>query len=342
MAEPFNVTSYAAYLLKRWRFIAVACASAGAIALIGSLLMPERFTASVNVVIEPADPRSANVISPMYLESLRMYETFASSDAAFEKALQRFHIQSSSSLESQKKKILEVSKLRDTRILRISATLPDAHQALEFAQYLADQTIQLNQSVTTEVRKNSLQAAEDESARAAKATQTVEIEWSAFKERGSIDALQDELVGLSDLKSHIRREAVTTAAEAPGGASSKAALLSKQADKLDQEFDRKSAHLAAIIARRDALQEKMDTVRRIQEGTEIKLRELRAAAGLQGDYLRIIDNGVVPTKPSSPKTLLNVEAAVLLALVASVVFLSFAFTSERRNSRSTEPFRLHA
>lgn len=357
MPEPFDFSQYAAYLRQRWKFFALACGSAVCIALLGSLLLPKKYTATVSIVIEPGSSRSANVVSPVYLESLKMYETFASSDVAFERALDQFHLRGPESppVETLKKAILQVTKVRDTRILLISATLADPRKALEFAQYIAGETVRLNQSVTGEVSRDSFAAAERESSAARETLDRAEADWARFPESGSIDALQEELASLADLKERTQRDLMAANVEvaglkpfsAPGSreisaAEAKAAFLAKQASSVDQEFAQKNSYLSRLMSRRDLLQSRVESARKIYENTEVRLREQRSAAGLDGDRLMIIDSGTVPSRPSSPKIVRNTEAALLLAFIASLIFLSISFTSARRGREAAERYRLHA
>jgi uncharacterized protein involved in exopolysaccharide biosynthesis len=56
-------------------------------------------------------------------------------------------------------------------------------------------------------------------------------------------------------------------------------------------------------------------------GVEARLRESRAAAGSRGERLNIIDPGIVPERPSSPNTALNVGAAAFAAFVLAALFI---------------------
>lgn len=359
MSEPFDAYEYAAYLRARWRFFAIACGCAAALALLIGLLLPKQYTATVNIVIEPAGgSRSASVVSPVYLESLRTYETFASSGVTFERAVDRFHVRQSfpdASMESLQRKILEVTKLRDTRILQIAATLPDPRQALAFAQYIAEQTILLNQSLTADLEGDSMAAAAKELAAAKSARDRAEAEWAAFSQSGSIDTMQYEMSSLVDLKSRLNRQMMSANVDAAalrsrsGGsrndlaeAEAKAALLEKQYAAVEHEFERKNAQVSRAVSRRDLLQDNLDSSRKLYEGAETKAQEIRGAAGLEAERLKIVDPGAVPSRPSSPKILRNVEAALLLALIASAIYLSFAYTANRRNGQPAAPIRLRA
>src|SRR6266849_2268753 len=149
MQDSFDGHQYIAFLRGRWRFIATACGVAVVLSLVVSLLLSKRYTAVASIVIEAPpghDPRGATAVSPIYLESLKTYEVFASSDTLFARALDRFHLQppGSPSLESLKKSVLKVSKLRETKVLQISATWPDPKQAQALVQYLAEETASLS------------------------------------------------------------------------------------------------------------------------------------------------------------------------------------------------------
>ena len=89
MAEPFEIFRYMSYLRLRWEWIVVSAAVAVALAA-GHVTLPKQYTATARILIEPpagTDLRSAMAVSPIYLESLKTYEHFASSDSLFQKAL---------------------------------------------------------------------------------------------------------------------------------------------------------------------------------------------------------------------------------------------------------------
>ena len=93
MPDTFDGYGYIRHLRARWRLPAVALFVALAASLTISLLLPTKYTATVSLVIEPPagiDPRVATAVSPIYLESLRTYEHFASSDQLFAQAVDRF------------------------------------------------------------------------------------------------------------------------------------------------------------------------------------------------------------------------------------------------------------
>jgi uncharacterized protein involved in exopolysaccharide biosynthesis len=63
---------------------------------------------------------------------------------------------------------------------------------------------------------------------------------------------------------------------------------------------------------------------------DTRLREARGEAGFRGERLKIVDPGIVPERPSSPNTPLNVAAAMLLGLVLPIVFLTLRMSYQER------------
>ncbi len=95
MPDPFEAWQYLAHFRSRWRLVAAVVAAALATSLLVSLVLPKKYTARALLVIEPpagSDPRAATAISPIYLESLKTYEHFASSDHLFFQAVEKFQL----------------------------------------------------------------------------------------------------------------------------------------------------------------------------------------------------------------------------------------------------------
>src|SRR4029077_18088281 len=105
-----------------------------------------QYTAVATLLIEaPAtsDARANAGVSPVYLESLKSYEEFASGDSLFLKACQKFDLLAGPNppaVEALKRSVLRVEKLKDTKVLQIRVTLRDPRKAQAVAQYLAEET----------------------------------------------------------------------------------------------------------------------------------------------------------------------------------------------------------
>src|ERR1700733_6588843 len=145
MHQSFDIFEYVDFLRSRWKFLGLACGVAIVAALATGFLLPKRYTATATILIDPpagGDPRIATAVSTVYLESLKTYELLAANDQLFVRAVSQFHLrdQDASPIESLKRRVLKVDKLRDTRALQISVTLPDPKTAQGVAQFTAERT----------------------------------------------------------------------------------------------------------------------------------------------------------------------------------------------------------
>jgi uncharacterized protein involved in exopolysaccharide biosynthesis len=358
MQDSFDAFRYVEFLRNRWRFIAVACAAAVTIALLASLLLPVRYTATASIVIEPPggnDPRTATAVSPVYLESLKGYEQFAASDSLFVRALQRFHVSyEGSSIESLKRSVLKVTKLRDTKILQISVTLPDPKQAHEFAQFLAEETVNLSRNVARDADQAATTTAHGQFDSATAALAKARDELQRYATAEPIEASQTDLDSLLDLKSSVekqllearageaeytaRGQSLTSAANTPDALAERAFVekelsatrarivaLDRQFKDLTREADRKRADLARRTARREQLDADLKTAQTAYDSAASRIRDLGLAAGFRGENLQIIDPGIIPQRPSFPNIPLNIFIALMAALVMAILYLSLLF-----------------
>jgi succinoglycan biosynthesis transport protein ExoP len=337
--ESFDAHQYFAHLRKRARFISIVCVGAGALALIVSLLLPKEYTAIASVVIDPPagnDPRTSITVSPVYLESLRAYELFASSDTLFLRALEKFHLRDSRPLEAAKRRILKVTKVKDTKILQIEATLPDPRQAQALAQFLAEETVSLNRSSNVENDNDLLADAQNRAADAHKKLEQEQAAWHDFSLRQPYETMRADLEAITDSRDRLQRDLLDARADLaevsarPSDtrlASSKARLtsLESQDAELSRQIQIKGTQLAERSARADEFQQRLHAAQANFDAAELRLRELRASAGLRGERLRVMDPGVIPERPSFPNVGLNVLLAIAIALTACVAYLTLTF-----------------
>lgn len=350
MYDSFDAFEYIDYLKKRWRVVAVACGAAFLLALSVSLLLTKRYTATASVIIEPpgaSDPRYGTAVSAVYLESLKTYESFASSDSLFARAVEQFHLQDAAHprpVESLKRRILKVSKPRDTKIMEISVTLADPKVAQKVAQFVADQTVAMNLGENQASDNAFVEQAQQQLTDAAKRLEKDQKAWADLTSREPVASLQSEIDAAVDLQAKLRQQLVDAQADAAEyrqssgefareqlqASQSRAGLLEKQIADVTREIQQKSTTLATRNAQRDALQAEIKVASSVYESDTARVRELRAASGSHNEQLRVIDPGIVPELPSSPNISLNVIAALVLALVGSFVYLSASFAYRRR------------
>jgi uncharacterized protein involved in exopolysaccharide biosynthesis len=365
LRDSFDAFDYLNYLQRHWLVIAAAVVVALLVALSVSLLLPKRYTATVSILIEPPgsnDVRTATAVSPVYLESLRSYERFASSDSLFAQAVQRFQLQDAQgrpAIESLKRRVLKVSKIRDTRILEMSATLEDPKLAHELIEYLAQQTVELSRSENVasdsemiQESRNQFAAAQArlESARQAAVTdaklekpETLSGKVAALLElqvdvRRQLLGAQTEAAGYQDREQSAKAQEADFARQERAAAQARAAVLEKRAGEVDRALATESALLSRRTAREQEIDSELKSAQAAFEAASARVRDLESAAGNRGERLRIVDPGIIPQRPSSPDVPLNVTVGVVLALTASIIYLSLRFAfREREGPRLQTP-----
>ncbi|MFN7997186.1 MAG: hypothetical protein U0Q18_26460 [Bryobacteraceae bacterium] len=345
MPESVDAYRYLSFLGSRWRFIAVSCGIATGLALSISLVLPKKYTATCRILVEPpagADVRGAMAVSPIYLESLKTYEHFASSDSLFVQALDQFQLRQrfpERPVEAWKAGILRVSMVRDTKILEIKVTLPDPKTAHALALYIGEETVKLSHSVSLEADRDLMGGIEKEEAGARAQVQQSEAAWSRMLAQQPMERLQQDIQSGGELKASLQRQflrAEMDGAPPNDGSSTRneAAQLKKQIAEIDRDLAAKEELLSRRLAERDRLDAERTASRTAYSAVETRLRQTRSDLGSRGERLRIIDPGIVPEKHSSPNVPLNVFAAILLGIIAPVVYLTLAMSFQGQRSQA--------
>ncbi|MGO9230015.1 MAG: hypothetical protein ACLQKA_12520 [Bryobacteraceae bacterium] len=359
MTDTADAFRYVGYIKLRWRLVATSCAIAMSVALVATLLMPRQYTATARIVIDPpagADVRAAMSLSPIYLESLRTYERFATAGGLFQKAVDRFGLRKllgNRPIESLQKSVLRVEIVRNTRILEISVTLPDPKRAQALAQFLAEETVGMNRAVVTEGARDLVEAIAQEERRARARLHETDAAWSHALADEPLDALQSDLAVAADLGSNLQQEIANAELEIAESAerarqvpasigphASRARLQELQRQLL--ALDRQEAEQQKLLAKRLADRDKIGSERNSAEvaltAMEQRLGEARGESGYRGERLSIIDPAIVPERPSSPNLPLNLAAALLLGLLFPIVYLTLAmsYQDQRAGQRRGE------
>jgi capsular polysaccharide biosynthesis protein len=353
---------FAGYLWRSRTMVAIACASALAVAGVVSLLLPGRYTATASILIEPPggnDPRAATAVSTVYLESLKTYERLASSDTLFEQALNDLHIRQrypGVSTDLLKRRILEVSKPTSTTILDISATVSDAKSAQALAQYIAERTVDLHESLDRQSDEDLSMEPQRifDAARARR--EAAEKAKDQFTKATPIEALDKEVLLAAELRTEVGKELARTRAElanylgqqqAPQPSEigehqtgwtqfeitatrSKIQDLESQDRQLLQALNVKSPLLEDLRRKRDALDAELKSARADEEVENTKLSDVKSLSAARGVRLKVLDPGIVPERPSFPNPPLNLAVAFVLSLVASIGYLAIRFAYDRR------------
>jgi uncharacterized protein involved in exopolysaccharide biosynthesis len=345
--------------------MAVGTAVLAAVAAAWSL--SPRYTATASILIDSpggVDPRAATAVSPVYLESLRTYEHFASSDSLFAEAMGRLHIREHYAgvpLESLKNRVLKVRKLRDTKILEIAVTLNDAKKAQALAQYIAEKAVSLNRSVDESVDNDLAQEMRARVDAARARVTTAERELAATAVDGT-EALRSEIDAAVDLDARLRRdlaEAKVDLAELVGEEQGATAAdreriraqitalrariveIERQRATAGTELQAKRALLGRREARIDSLRQEQKSARAELETAMTRLNEIATAAGLHSERLKIIDPGIVPERPSFPNRPVMVFAALVISAVLGLIYIAVAFQFERPRIHERERSRAY-
>jgi len=345
MAETLDAFRYINYLRLRWQWIAASCGTAVAIALAVSLAMPAQYTATARIVIEPpagSDVRAAVAVSPIYLESLRTYEQFASGDSLFQKAVEKFGLRGGP-IESLKKRVLKVGLVRNTRILEISATLPNPRKAQALAQFVAQSTVDMNQSLAVEGDEDLTRGIAQQQHEMQQRLLEIDANWAELSAHEPVDALQAETENAANLRLSIEEQVSNAELEladaadrlknaAPGdeaeirraetSARARVEQLRRQLETMNRQSSEREKVLSLRMAHRTRVEAERKAAQAQLAGVETQLREAHGGAGFRGERLKIIDPGIVPERPSSPNVPLNVVAALLLGLVLPVLWLT--------------------
>jgi uncharacterized protein involved in exopolysaccharide biosynthesis len=108
--------------------------------------------------------------------------------------------------------------------------------------------------------------------------------------------------------------------------------LQREVESLDRQMAEKEKLLAQRSARRDQLDAQQKSDQAALAAVETRLRDTRNDLGYRGERLTIIDTGVVPERPSSPNTPLNIALATLLGLLFPLVYLALVLNFEQHQS----------
>jgi capsule polysaccharide export protein KpsE/RkpR len=331
----FTAFEFLDHLKSQARFIGVVSTGAGVLALIVSLLIPKEYTARANILIEPPVNAPASPLTPIYFESLRAYETMASSDSLFLTAIHKFDL-GNEPIETLKRRVLKVTKLHETKILEIAVTLRDPAKARAMAQYLAEQTVAMSRQTSSANDADMLESVAKNADVARKELEDAEAALNAYRVKRPVENLRAEVQTLGYTRDDLHRtllEARTDLAEATAIRNNERSTpvrarvesLEKQDAELARDIERETVEISDRQTRTQELEEKVRVAALGFETAERRVRDVQGAEGTRSEQLRLIDPGVIPQKASFPLTGLNVALAIGVALIACVVYLALTF-----------------
>lgn len=351
MYDSFDIFEYIDFLRARWKFMAFACGVAIVLALATCLLLPKRYTATATILIDPpagGDPRIATAVSTVYLESLKTYELLASNDQLFVRAATRFHLRDhdGSPIESLKRRVLKVDKLRDTRALQISVTLPDPRTAQSVVQFIAEGAVELNRIGGREADESRIVDA-SQAVRITKAqSNDAEAAWQKAAGAHSAEELRSKVSDDGYLKSRVEEQlleeqsGLASDAKDVGASRARVDLWQRRIAELTRSIDQNSKALAQQSAREQDLQAVLNAARASYATSEQRLADLEVSQGARSEWLRLVDPGIIPQKPSSPNAPLILIGTLMFALFGSLLYLTVSFSLTRGRRRYDPPLRM--
>lgn len=347
----FESAGFGRYALSMWKPVTASVMASVLMAAGAGIVLPKRYTATASLMIElPAgsDPRAVAALSPVYLESLKTYERFASSDTIFLEAINRLGIRArlpGTSIESLKRSVLRISKPASTRVLEISATLDSAETAQRLANYIAERTADLNRSLQRRSAHDVASDAESVYDAAAERLRRANGARDEFSRVHLIEPLAGAVDNLIELRFDLQRDlqearsslkefearsaAGADAAEDVAGWRARIVALEEQDDSLVRRIDKESGTVEQLKARREELEAEQKAARAEAEAAKTRLNEARASLAYQGERVSVLDPGIVPERPSFPNTPFNIALAFTVSLLGSVTWMAWRYGGRR-------------
>jgi uncharacterized protein involved in exopolysaccharide biosynthesis len=344
----FDVIEFVDYLRHKGSVFLISCGVAVAFAIGVSLAMPKNYTAKASVVIDaPAgsDPRAILSLSSIYLESLRTFESFASSDTLFQQAIARVGV------EGSKTNVLKVSMPANTAVLEIRATLRDPRKAQALAQYIAEQTVVRGNSADLKTAEETIAGVRGKQQEALEHLTQVRRKSDASLASTPIAALENEVRGgfdqefrfegdlaraRTDLAEYATQPDTDATRRQSAATRARIASIEKQKQELAAELEKKGARLDASRSRKDAMDAEVSAAQTAYDDATTRLNNTLSAPQLRGQRLRLIDPGIVPQQPASPNLWLNTAAAFFASLIGAFGVLMFRFGYVRLQRERSE------
>jgi|SRR6185312_9354721 len=333
-SQDFELVEFIEYLYARRLVFLIACGLAVGLTLAIGFFLPKRYTAKSSLLIQPpaGDPRGGIVMTPAYLESLKSWESFAGSDTLYERAARKLGV------AEPKSNALKITRPASSTVVEINITLRDPVKAQALAQSLAEQTVELSRSVESNSAgdlarelKKQVEAAQE---RLKRSSDTL----AAFAAASAAQAPENEIRSGYDFRQRLSEDlsaARTNLAELHAQKSAPAAQIAgletrirsigAQLRELTVELQRKGAAIDVTRGRRAALEDEQRAARAAYEALRTKLNETLASAQFRETRIEIIDRGITPRQASSPNMRLNLLAAFLASILATLASLLVRF-----------------
>lgn len=267
---------------------------------------------------------------------------------------------------------LDLALVRNTNVLKIRVRFPDPSKAHEIALALARIGIQTNSDMNSAEADRTARQIQQETAEASARLTTADAAIETFRRGNREDeigrqlsqqlerkmAYQEKLAdaqvemaekeawlasfstqlqrgsgGGRRQQAEIRQQTQMAAAELEQLRARQKALRAGL-QELEAPLERNRLALAALEARRRQLERDYELAQSAVVASANRANDARFTMAARHEELQIADPGVVPSRPSSPRIVVNVLLAGALGLLAGFVYESWAWNSDHDRAAS--------
>ena len=342
---------------RKWILACTLTAAAGA-GLISSL-QPRIFGAKTLLLVSESritepDTKVSNFV---YYELLKTYETLVANDFLIQKIMENFGLQKAPhqlSVETLKR-MLQVSLVKNTRLLEVSVEFPDARMAADIANFFARQAVDLNEEMNAKDRQKVIMFFQKEMAQIQQNLESSNNRLAEFNRTSGIEKIEESVRSLSgqvsqdqtrlsrlkvELSGRLARGAVRLAETDPEVLALKAEVQTLQqvllahTRELDEVIQKKTAKegiLSQLSAENNLASENYSALgKRLQEAS------LRISA--RTIELQQVAPALPPERPLRPRTPFNILLGAAFGFLASVLLslLIQNFSSPKRREQERQ------
>ena len=243
MPNPLEVSLYLRHLRERWKTVAAVAAVAGAVALLVSLALPNKYDATVTLLIQPgaSDPRYPPPLNQVYLEYLRSYEYVVQGDELLARVLKEFQLGGEPygyTVDSFRRRVLDVRLFKNSKLLAVRVRFGDPQKAHQIALFLAREAMKASEALKDADTDRSVRQIGRDLEQARTRLAQAESEVEAFRRQAREDELFRTIQVEMESKSEYQRQLGSLRVRVPELEARVAALrgqLKETPDKLEME-----------------------------------------------------------------------------------------------------------
>lgn len=339
---------------RKWILACTLAAAAGAGFL--SSLQPRIFGAKTLLLVSESKIAEPDAKFPnfVYYELLKTYETFVFNDSLLQKTIENFGLQKAPyrlNVETLRP-MLQVSLLKNTRLLEISVEFPDSRLAADIANFFARQAVNLNEEMNARDRQRAVLFLRREMEQARHNLESSNNRLTEFNKTSGIEKKRELIRSLSGQVSEdetklsrLKVELTERLAKHPGQKAEADAEVpalkakveisqkdvlrnTRKLDRLMQENAAKEGILSQLSAENNLASENYSAVGK-------KLQGASSRVNARTIDLQQVSPALPPERPAKPRTPLNILLGAVFGFLASTL-LSLLVQNFSSPKRTTE------